>query len=176
MGFTGRGCASCPMAINRDKLENIHRIRKSAIAYCTGINLTTVDARIDAGLFVPVDESGKWFDLTKCVQAELKARSARGQGKVVSIEAARLKRAQAERVELQNAVERGELVRRDAVEVEYADTVATIVAMLDGLGSRLASQVAELTDVLAITTLIDAELNEIKTTAAARFKATKTAR
>lgn len=127
------------------------RLSKTDLAEARGVSLNTVYGWIRQG--VPKNKNGT-FDL-RDVSEWL---SKRGASKVGSLEKerARLAREQADKLEMENAQTRGELVHVDDAAAAVECVVVAIRAKALSLGSKLAPQVVVCSNVNEVRAIIDA--------------------
>lgn len=143
------------------------RVSTKDIARALGMTDENVRLRFKAGVFRQTAR-GK-YDLFETLRAEREHQRKSVRGPIVSIETARLKRAQAERAELENQLRRSEVIPSDDVKVALSEILVTLVGMLDGLGSRLAAKLASETDPAQIRRLILDETRRIREHASGRL-------
>lgn len=114
----------------RDDLNG--RPTQAALARITGLTAPRINQIHSAG-HLDGETLGDWL---KCLVQRL-GESAGGRAGELADERARLAAAQADRVEMQNAVSRGELAPRGALEATLADASRQVVAILDGVPSQV---------------------------------------
>ena len=127
------------------------RLSKTDLAEARGVSLNTVYGWIRQG--VPKNKNGT-FDLRDVSEWLAK----RGSSKVGSLEKerARLAREQADKLEMENAQTRSELVHVDDAAAAVECVVVAIRAKALSLGSKLAPQVVVCSNVNEVKAIIDA--------------------
>ena len=127
------------------------RLSKTDLAEARGVSLNTVYGWVRQGC--PTNKDGT-FDLREVSEWLSK----RGASKVGSLEKerARLAREQADKLEMENAQTRGELVHVDDAAAAVECVVVAIRAKALSLGSKLAPQVVVCSNVNEVKAIIDA--------------------
>ena len=120
------------------KLTNLDRCPPMALCKLAGWTKETLSQRVKGGIAVKVARG--LYDAPATLANE-RSHQADKRDKPDSIQTARLRRAQAERVEIENAVRRKELVPVADVMALSAALMATISQMLNALDRRLPPRV-----------------------------------
>ena len=107
---------------------DLARCPTKVVAAVLGLTIQTVRNRFVDGIYQQTAK-GK-YDLVAVAEAERKVQQDGRKSNVVSLETAKLRRAQAERAELENAVKRGEVIPAEDVERITSETMATVVRSL----------------------------------------------
>lgn len=149
--------------------EALTRCPTKVVAAVLGVTEETVRARARAGVFTQVAR-GK-FDLVAAAKAEREFQEAGRRAPVVGIETARLKRAQAERAEMENAERAKALLPSEDVRLFVSELAVILVGMLDGAASRMAAALAAESDPGRVRQIIQDEHRAIRETTAARLEA-----
>lgn len=149
--------------------EALRRCPTKVLAAVLGVTEETVRQRARAGVFTQVGR-GK-FDLVAAAKAEREFQEAGRRAPVVGIETARLKRAQAERAEMENAERARSLLPAEDVRLFLSEAAVILVGMLDGAASRMAAALAAESDPGRVRQIIQDEHRAIRETTAARLEA-----
>jgi len=147
---------------------------KTEFAKLIGYSSRQVSAWVDQGM--PVEKGGGKgipleIDSAKAVRWLLGKRgSGASRQTALSEERKRLTSAQAEKVEIENAVRNGELLEISDVEILILETTALLVGQLSSLGSRLAGELAGLSNPKTVLKRINAETDRLRRDIAKKFR------
>ncbi len=144
-----------------ERTTQFEAVKGAILARLLGVSEVTLSALARRGLVVKAGRRG--FDLEQSVRAYCQhlreQASGRKQGDTPAAERARLAKAQADSVELRNAVRRGALVDAEAVATEWEGICRTIRAGMLRLPKRAAAHLPHLTS--RDVSLLDAEIRAL---------------
>lgn len=153
-------------------------LNKAQLAYLLGLSERQVGRLQKEGMPVEVVQEGRhgwqvdgraviaWF-VRRQVMKEIPAAGDDGEAVSYSAERLRLTKEQANEKEIANEIARGQLIRADHVRDYAMESAALLAANLDGMGSRLANELAGIEDAATCRSIVRTETNRIRSAFAA---------
>lgn len=140
---------------------------QARFAAAVGVTQPVISGLLLRGILTSGDTAGNWLlaycdNLREQAAGRVKVKAAEG-GLDLEVEKARLAAAQADKIEMENEVRRGEVALVSVLEAVLSQTGSTVSAILDSIPSTLKRRISTLSasDVLIVETEIARARNAI---------------
>ncbi|CAM4135722.1 terminase small subunit [Pseudomonas sp. S 311-6] len=141
---------------------------QARFAAAVGVTQPVISGLLLRGILTSGDTAGNWLlaycdNLREQAAGRVKGKPADGDGLDLEAEKARLAAAQADKIEMENEVRRGEVALVSVLETVLSQTGSTVSAILDSIPSTLKRRISTLSasDVLIVETEIARARNAI---------------